>query len=286
MTGTAAIWLSGYSLMYSVSAAPLAAAWSVIGTFRALSLLPASVYHLTVASLRLYDRYKRHVWLSLGGFRAVSNHGFSGYTFVSDARQDAWDYYLIYSWMAALFVCFFFVLMGLSLHHDWTAIRTAVLGIGKLWNRGLLAAFCTAYLGSVDYLPGHSVYRSIRSVLGLVIWSSPIRRHRLVDITPNSLPEKLLMPWTMPFCSWTTMASSIANRSPCGMFARTKTDFESTPCSALARVFWSDPEELARQILSVPGADTNALPTAVHGSPVSPRSSCATSVTLPPAAST
>jgi hypothetical protein len=118
--------------------------------------------------------------LSLGGFRAVSNHGFSGYTFVSDARQDAWDYYLIYSWMAALFVCFFFVLMGLSLHHDWTAIRTAVLGIGKLWNRGLLAAFCTAYLGSFQRTDkatcfaapstiyrGHSVYRSIRSVAGI-----------------------------------------------------------------------------------------------------------------------
>lgn len=137
--------------------------WNISG----IIFIPASVYHLTVASLRLYDRYKRHVWLSLGGFHAVSNHGFSGYTFVSDARQDAWDYYLIYSWMAALFVCFFFVLMGLSLHHDWTAIRTAVLGIGKLWNRGLLAAFCTAYLGSVDYLPGHSVYRSIRSVAGI-----------------------------------------------------------------------------------------------------------------------
>jgi hypothetical protein len=46
--------------------------WNISG----IIFIPASVYHLTVASLRLYDRYKRHVWLSLGGFRAVSNHRF------------------------------------------------------------------------------------------------------------------------------------------------------------------------------------------------------------------
>jgi hypothetical protein len=150
--------------------------WNISG----IIFIPASVYHLTVASLRLYDRYKRHVWLSLGGFRAVSNQRFlrlhicfrrpSGCVgLLSDLQLDGGSLCL-----------FLFRPHGLEPASRLDGHSDSCSGIGKLWNRGLLAAFCTAYLGSFQRTDkatcfaapstiyrGHSVYRSIRSVAGI-----------------------------------------------------------------------------------------------------------------------
>jgi PAS domain S-box-containing protein len=254
MTAAAAIWLSGYSLMYCASTAPVAAAWSVIGHI-GIVFIPASVYHFTVASLQLYNRYKRRVWLVWEVSAVFLGTTFSGEAFLAGIRPYWWGYYPIYNWMAALFVCFFFGLMALSLHHYWTAVRSAVPGTGKLRNRGLLAAFCIAYLGSIDYLAAFGVPLypfGYAAVLGFIILvDRTIRRYRLVDITPefaareiiNAMDDALLLLDNDGFVR-------VANRSACRMFGRTETELEGTPCSTLARMFDADGEELARQILN------------------------------------
>jgi PAS domain S-box-containing protein len=253
MTAAAAIWLSGYSLMYCASTAPVAAAWSVIGHI-GIVFIPASVYHFTVASLQLYNRYKRRVWLVWEVSAVFLITTFSGEAFLAGIRPYWWGYYPIYNWMGALFVCFFFGLMALSLHHYWTAVRSAVPGTGKLRNRGLLAAFTIAYIGSVDYLPAFGVPLypfGYAPVLGFIILvDRTIRRYRLVDITPelaareiiNAMDDALLLLDNDGFVRG-------ANRSACRMFGRTETELEGTPCSTLVRVF-DHGDELARQILN------------------------------------
>src|SRR5919106_1124022 len=253
MTATAAIWLFGYSFMYCASTASVAAAWSGTAHF-GIMFIPATVYYFTVASLQLYDRYKRRVWLVWQVSALFLITLFSGDMFLAGVRLYSWGYYPIYNWMAALFVCFFFALMGLSLHHYWTAMRTAIPGTGKLRTRGLLGAFCIAYLGSVDYLPAFGVplypfgYIPVLGFIMLV--NRTIRHYRLVDITPefaareiiNAMDDALLLLDNDGFVR-------VANRSACRMFGRTETALEGTPCSALAAMFTSNPEALARQIL-------------------------------------
>jgi signal transduction histidine kinase/PAS domain-containing protein len=254
MTATGAIWLFSYSLMYCAATAPVAATWSIIGQI-GIVFIPASVYHFTVASLQTYNRHKRRVWLIWEISALFLVAVFSGDIFVSGLRLYGWGYYPIYHWMAALFVGFFFGLMGLSLHHYWTAVRTAVPGTGKLRNQGLLRAFCIAYLGSFDYLPafGVALYPfGYAPVLGFIILvDRTIRRYRLIDITPefaareivDAMDDALLLLDNDGFVR-------VANRSACHLFSRSETELESTSCSILARQLTTEADVLARQMLN------------------------------------
>lgn len=254
MTATAAIWLAAYSFMYFASTAPVAGVWSVIGHI-GIIFIPASVYHFTVASLQLYNRYKRRIWLlwELSALFLITV--FFGDTFLFGVRSYAWGYYPIYNWMAALFVGFSFALMGLSLHHYWAAIRTGVDDTGKLRNRGFLGAFCIAYLGSVDYLPAFGVPLypfGYGPVLGFIILVNRIiRRYRLIDVTPEFAAREIIDAMDDALLLFDNDGFvRVANRSAGRMFGRAETELEGTPCSALARVFTADTDELARQILN------------------------------------
>ncbi|MGH7793843.1 MAG: histidine kinase N-terminal 7TM domain-containing protein, partial [Candidatus Binatia bacterium] len=253
MTATAALWLAGYSLMYCAQTARVAAAWSVLGHI-GITLIPASVYHFTVAALQHYSRYRRRVWLVWAICAAFLATVFFGNAFLTGVHLYGWGYYPYYGWMGILFICFFFGLMALSLREYWSAYRSALPGAGKLRTRGLLSAFCIAYLGSFDYLAalGVPLYPfGYLPVLGFIILvGRTIRRYRLVNITPELAAKEIIQAMDDALLVMDNEGIvRVANRSACQIFSRAETELEGASVAALAQVFGADAGPLAHRIV-------------------------------------
>ena len=253
MTAMTALWLSGYSFMYCAVTERVAVAWSAIGHV-GIVFIPASVYHFTVAALGHYPRHKRRVWLiwELSGGFLLSV--FSTNAFFSGVRSYAWGYYPIYHWLGALFVGFFFVLLGLSLRQHWISYRAAPSGAGKRRSQGLLRAFCIAYLGSFDYLPafGIPLYPfGYLPVLGFIILADrTIRRYRLVSITPEFAAQQIINAMDDALLILDSDGIiRVANHSASKLFSRLDGEIEGVALSSLAVGVTPITETLAREIL-------------------------------------
>ena len=253
MTATAALWLAGYSLMYCAQTSRVAAAWSVLGHI-GITLIPASVYHFTVTALQLYSRYRRRVWLVWAICAVFLATVFFGSAFLKGIYLYRWGYYPLYGWMGVLFICFFFGLMALSLREYWNAYRSALPGPGKLRSRGLLSAFCIAYLGSFDYLAalGVPLYPfGYLPVLGFIILvGRTIRRYRLVNITPELAAEEIIQAMDDALLVMDNEGIvRVANHSACRIFSRAENELEGASVAVLAQVFDADAGPLARRIV-------------------------------------
>ena len=253
MTATAALWLAGYSLMYCAQTSRVAAAWSVLGHI-GITLIPASVYHFTVTALQLYSRYRRRVWLVWAICAVFLATVFFGSAFLKGIYLYRWGYYPLYGWMGVLFICFFFGLMALSLREYWNAYRSALPGPGKLRSRGLLSAFCIAYLGSFDYLAalGVPLYPfGYLPVLGFIILvGRTIRRYRLVNITPELAAEEIIQAMDDALLVMDNEGIvRVANHSACRIFSRAENELEGASIAVLAQVFDADAGPLARRIV-------------------------------------
>jgi PAS domain S-box-containing protein len=253
MTATAALWLAGYSLMYCAQTSRVAAAWSVLGHI-GITLIPASVYHFTVTALQLYSRYRRRVWLVWAICAVFLATVFFGSAFLKGIYLYRWGYYPLYGWMGVLFICFFFGLMALSLREYRNAYRSALPGPGKLRSRGLLSAFCIAYLGSFDYLAalGVPLYPfGYLPVLGFIILvGRTIRRYRLVNITPELAAEEIIQAMDDALLVMDNEGIvRVANRSACRIFSRAENELEGASVAVLAQVFDADAGPLARRIV-------------------------------------
>ena len=253
MTATAALWLAGYSLMYCAQTSRVAAAWSVLGHI-GITLIPASVYHFTVTALQLYSRYRRRVWLVWAICAVFLATVFFGSAFLKGIYLYRWGYYPLYGWMGVLFICFFFGLMALSLREYRNAYRSALPGPGKLRSRGLLSAFCIAYLGSFDYLAalGVPLYPfGYLPVLGFIILvGRTIRRYRLVNITPELAAEEIIQAMDDALLVMDNEGIvRVANRSACRIFSRAENELEGASIAVLAQVFDADAGPLARRIV-------------------------------------
>ena len=253
MTATAALWLASYSLMYCAQTAHVAAAWSVVGQI-GITLIPASVYHFTVAALQRYGRYRRRVWLVWAICAVFLAVLFFGNAFLAGVRLYPWGYYPLYGRMGMLFICFFFALMALSLREYWIAHRSALPGSGKLRARGLLAAFCVAYLGSFDYLPtlGVPLYPfGYLPVLGfIVLVNRTIRRYRLVNVTPELAAKEIIHAIDDALLVMDNEGIvRVANRSACRIFCRTEAELEGVSIPVLVEAFDADAGQLTRRIM-------------------------------------
>jgi len=253
MTATAALWLAGYSLMYCAQTSRVAAAWSVLGHI-GITLIPASVYHFTVTALQLYSRYRRRVWLVWAICAVFLATVFFGSAFLKGIYLYRWGYYPLYGWMGVLFICFFFGLMALSLREYRNAYRSALPGPGKLRSRGLLSAFCIAYLGSFDYLAalGVPLYPfGYLPVLGFIILvGRTIRRYRLVNITPELAAEEIIQAMDDALLVMDNEGIvRVANHSACRIFSRAENELEGASIAVLAQVFDADAGPLARRIV-------------------------------------
>jgi PAS domain S-box-containing protein len=256
MAAMAAIWLYGYSLIYSAGTEQIAIAWSLVGQV-GVTFIPPSVYHFTAASLQIYRQHRGRVWLMWFISALFLPTQFWGDAFLGGLYRYSWGYYPKYNWMGVVFIGFFFAQMALSLRHYWISYHAAVTEIGRERNRGLFTAFCVAYFGSVDYLAafGTPIYPvGCFAVLAfIVLVDRTIRRYHLLNITPafaageiiNAMEDALLV-------LDDEGVVRIANPSARRMFAWSETaDLQGgIPVSTVARAFASDHEEVAHGILA------------------------------------
>ena len=254
MTGTAAIWLSSYSLMYCAVSEPAAAAWAVIGQF-GVTFIPASVYYFTVGTLQIYPEHKIRVWLIGLVSAAFYMTVIWSDVFLSGVYHYWWGYYPKYQWMSVPFLGFFFGMMALSLHHYWREFHGAMPGTAKQRSNALFIAFCVAYLGSFDYFAafGIPLYPfGYLPVLGFIILTArAVWRYRLVDITPafaakeiiNAMADALLVLDNEGIVR-------VANSAACRLFARTEQRLLGSRIQELAAELASPGLDLHRRILS------------------------------------
>jgi len=254
MTLTAAVWLSSYAIMYCAQSAATAAAWSRFGHL-GITLIPAAVYHFTVAALQIYKRHRLRVRLIWALSMLFLSTVFSGDTLLTGVRLYGWGYYPIYGRMGVLFIGFFFALMALSLREYWRAYRTALPGASKLRSRALLAAFCIAYLGSFDYLAalGFTVYPfGYIPVLGFVlVVSRTIRRYRLVSITPELAAREIIQAMEDALLIMDNEGIvRVGNHSACRIFSRSEIAIEGASIAQLAQLLTPSSDELAGRMLN------------------------------------
>jgi len=239
MTLSAAVWLSSYAIMYCAQVAATALTWSRFGHL-GITLIPAAVYHFTVAALRIHKRYRLRVGLTWALSIVFLSTVFLGDALLTGVRLYWWGYYPIYGWMGVLFISFFFALMALSLREYWQAYRTALPGASKLRSRALLAAFCIAYLGSFDYLAalGFTVYPFGHiPVLGFaIVVSRTIRRYRLVSITPELAAREIIQAMEDALLIMDNEGIvRVGNHTACRIFSRSETAIEGSSVTELAR---------------------------------------------------
>lgn len=245
MTAAVGIWLFGYSWAYCVQHESLADAWVRISHL-GVTFIPASVYHFTVGTLRIYSAHKRLVWLSWATSAAFLATVVWTDLFIAGVYRYWWGFYAKYDWMSFPFLGFFFGMMAASLRHFWVEFNLSPSEVAKLRSKALLIAFSVAYLGSVDYLAAFGVslypFGYLPVLVFIVMTASAIWRYRLVDITPAFAANEII----------NAMADAllvldhdgivrVANRAACDLFEKTEKEIVGTPIRDLTSAI-SQPE--------------------------------------------
>ncbi|MFQ5680202.1 MAG: putative bifunctional diguanylate cyclase/phosphodiesterase [Gemmatimonadota bacterium] len=193
------VWLLGFSLMTAATAAEAARAWARAG-FLGFPFVPPAMYHFSTRVLGIYPRRRGIVWAgwslaAVGSVLLVATR-----TVFTGLRRYAWGFYPGLG-LQALALCLLSAsFLGLTLWELWRAHRQAEPGTAKLRARAFLLGFAVASLALVDYLPAFGVrvfpigllpIAAFLGIAALAIW-----RHRLADLTPSFVADKLIR--TMP----------------------------------------------------------------------------------------
>jgi diguanylate cyclase (GGDEF)-like protein/PAS domain S-box-containing protein len=187
------IWLAAFTALYSSRDARVALFWSHLA-YLGVPFIPPAVYWFTIELLRIHQR-RRAVFMfawTVGAF-------FSAIAVTTDqliprVQQYWWGFYPRYRpSISAIFLSFFFGFLILALVELIRAYPAAdVLERKRI---GLvIAAFCVAYTGSVDYLPKYGVaaypFGYVAILAFVFIAAYTLHKYDLVAITPSlAAPE-------------------------------------------------------------------------------------------------
>jgi PAS domain S-box-containing protein len=187
-------WLFAFSWMYGAVNYGEALRWAR-AAYLAVPLIPAAVYHFTVAVLKIDGPPKKIVrsnWLLCGLLASCS---LATDKMIAGLRHYSWGYYPSYGELGVPVIAIFAVLMAWSLWHFWVEYRTRS-NTKKLRARWFFIAFAVACTASVDYLPkfGIDVYPFgyLSMLVFAMITAGTIWRYRLVDITPSFAASQIL----------------------------------------------------------------------------------------------
>ena len=194
-TLNASLWLLCYSGLYSTMNPQVALAWALLAN-SAVAFIPTSVYGFTLAVVERFRQYRMTV---LASFLA------SCFAVLCIAKTDwmlqgvklyFWGYYSQYGGWSALFLCFFFVMMFVSLSFYADQLRKSYSATRKKRLKLLLIAFSLGYGASVDYFAAFDIplypFGYIPVFGFLVIVTRAIWRYRLHDITPSFAGEQII----------------------------------------------------------------------------------------------
>ncbi len=196
VTLTIGLWLFAFSWMYCATD-ERTALWWARAAYLGVPLIPASIYHFTVAVLRLYPRWRGFVWIgwALGVYFSAAI--ISTDALIEGVQRYWWGYYPRYGWLSAPYLTYFFGMMVAGLRLYWVEYRRATPDtVHRRLVHAFLVAFSVVYLASFDYLAKYGIPLypfGYLPVLGFVLLSArAIWRYRLVDLTPNFAAKQIL----------------------------------------------------------------------------------------------
>lgn len=196
MTSAVALWLVAISLVYASTGAQIARSW-VRFEHVGVSFIPATLFHLAVAAMNTYQRYRKWVWIGwLVSFLFAVLTATTD-LFVGDLYHFSWGYYPRYDANNFAFLAFFTIMLWAALRQYWREYRTGVEGSTQHRRaRAFLIAFGLGYLASIDYLPAYGIeiyplgYIPILAFLLCVAYA--IRRYQLLEITPAFAANEII----------------------------------------------------------------------------------------------
>lgn len=189
------IWQFNFAMMYFAIDEPLALYWSKLA-YRGVPFIAPSIFHFTMAALRLDRRYAwwiRIQWAlgAIFSFQIVTTN-----SVVYGVSEFFWGYYTRYTLWAIPFLAFFLGSLASSMIVYARALRRPMSRVEHLRIRAIMAAFAVGYTGVIDYLPAYGVEIypfGYMSVLGFIFLSGrAIHRYRLYDITAGFAADRIL----------------------------------------------------------------------------------------------
>ncbi len=230
------IWLVGFSLMYLSRQEQVALFWAR-AAYLGIAFIPAAIYSFTAAVTRGgAPRLARAAWLvSAAFFVLIAGSG----ALVRDLYHYWWGYYPHFRWLGVPFLAYFFILLAVSLHGQWTAWRRARPGLHQLRNRSLMIGFSIAYLGTCDYVGAYGValypFGYVPVLLFIVVLAETIRRYRLVDLTPAFAAEQILATMADPVIVFDREGSiRFTNTAATQVFGYAREELAGAPIDLLA----------------------------------------------------
>ena len=195
MSLSTVIWFFGFSWMYSATQGQVALAWAKAGHI-GVALLPATVYHFSVAVLRIDQRQKTPVFIiwSLSGLFGLAT--FATDTIVAGVQSYWWGYYPIYGWLSGLFVIFFLSTMIGNFTLYRKELRDATYGRHKARIKSFMVGFGISYIASVDFLAAYGIpvypFGYLPVFIFMLMSAYTTWRYRLVDLTPVFAASQIL----------------------------------------------------------------------------------------------
>lgn len=192
----ASVWLYAFTGMYCSTDPRTALGWAKLA-YLGVPFLPAAIYHFSVHVLRLGGRHfqaVRAVWATSAVFSALI---VGTDRFIPDVYEYSWGYYPRYGRAAAVYLLFFFGVMGSTLWYYFRFMRAATPGsLYRQRSEAFFFAFSVLMTGSIDYLPKYGIgvypfgYASVFCFL--VLAARTIWTYRFVDITPAFAAQQIL----------------------------------------------------------------------------------------------
>lgn len=194
-TLNASLWLLCYSGLYSTVNPQAALVWALLAN-SAVAFIPTSVYGFTLAVVERFRQYRMTVLASfLASCFAVLCIAKTDWM-LKGVKHYFWGYYSQYEGWSALFLCFFFLMMFVSLSFYADQLRKSHSTTRKKRLKLLLIAFSLGYVASVDYFAAFDIplypFGYIPVFGFLMIVTRAIWRYRLHDITPSFAGEQII----------------------------------------------------------------------------------------------
>jgi PAS domain S-box-containing protein len=188
-------WFLGFALMFSASSVPIAAMFGRLA-LACVAFLPAAVFDFTATSIRTYVR-DRAIVLSAWAAGGVFSFLILATDLIIDGmRQFSWGSYPRAGPGGALFLLYFFAVLGLQMYAYAVEYRKTSDERRRRRILNLMASFGIVYLSVIDFVPMFGVdhhpagYVPVFAFV-MFAWRS-IRSHRFYNITAARAAREIL----------------------------------------------------------------------------------------------
>lgn len=174
-------------------------------SYISIPFISTAVLNFMVASLEIYQRYKKQLLTALVLSFVFFFLAFSHKAFLVGMKSYWWGYYPQYGWLGFVFVIFLSSVLIGGLFISLIEYRRLPHGLKKLRIQSFIFAYAISVFGIVDFLPKFGVaiypFGYIPLLFFILICARTVWFYSLADITPalvankvfNSIEDALLL---------------------------------------------------------------------------------------------